>query len=117
MVYLIVLYFDEDLILDLRLNILNKYVKKFIITESTYLHSGREKKLNFDPKKFLKFKDKIEYIVIDKPPKGIEKINADDPIEIKNKKILDNLSKSNQRNNQIRGLFDAHDEDLILSVI
>ena len=81
------MYFDEDLILDLRLNILNKYVKKFIITESTYLHSGREKKLNFDPKKFLKFKDKIEYIVIDKPPKGIEKINADDPIEIKNKKF------------------------------
>ena len=41
------MYFDEDLILDLRLNILDKYVKKFVITESTYLHSGREKKLNF----------------------------------------------------------------------
>ena len=54
------MYFDEDMILDIRMNILSKYVKKFIITESTYLHSGREKKLNFDPIKFSKFKDKIE---------------------------------------------------------
>ena len=37
------MYFDEDLLLDLRLNIMNKYVKKFIITESTYLHSGRKR--------------------------------------------------------------------------
>ena len=111
------MYFDEDLILDVRLNILNKYVKKFIITESTYLHSGREKKLNFDPKNFLKFKDKIEYIVVDKPPLGIEEVNDNDPLEIKNKKILDNSLKreNNQRNMQIKGLVDAHDEDLILS--
>ena len=49
------LFFDEDLLLDLRLNILDKYVKKFVITESTYLHSGKRKKLNFDIKNFLKF--------------------------------------------------------------
>ena len=42
------MYFDEDLLLDLRLNILDKYVKKFVITEATYLHSGKEKKLKFD---------------------------------------------------------------------
>ena len=29
-------YYDEDFLLDLRLNVLNKYVKKFIITEATY---------------------------------------------------------------------------------
>ena len=49
------MYFDEDLLLDLRLNILNKYVSKFVITESTFLHSGKEKKLNFDIKNFSKF--------------------------------------------------------------
>ena len=81
------MYFDEDLILDLRLNMLNKYVKKFVITESTYLHSGRDKKLNFDPIKFSKFKDKIEYIVIDKPPDGIEAISQNDSLEEKNRKI------------------------------
>ena len=111
------MYFDEDLLLDLRLNIMNKYVKKFIITESTYLHSGRKKDLNFDVKKFQKFKDKINYIIIDNPPEGIEEIDQDDSIEIKNKKILDNSLKreNNQRNMQIKGLKHAHDNDLIFS--
>ena len=111
------MYFDEDLLLDLRLNIMNKYVKKFIITESTFLHSGREKKLNFDIKKFSKFKDKIEYIVIDNQPEDIEELKENDKIEIKNKKILDNSLKreNNQRNMLIKGLNQAHDNDLIFS--
>ena len=111
------MYFDEDLLLDIRLNILNKYVKKFIITESTFLHSGKTKKLNFDINKFTKFKDKIIYIVVDKPPIGIEEINSSDSVFIKNKKILDNSLKreNNQRNRQIEGLEDADDSDLILS--
>ena len=33
------MYFDEDMLLDIRMNILNKYVKKFIIVESKFLHS------------------------------------------------------------------------------
>ena len=37
------MYFDEDLLLDVRLNILNKFVKKFVITEAAYLHSGKKK--------------------------------------------------------------------------
>ena len=111
------MYFDEDLLLDLRLNILNKYVKKFVITESTFLHSGKEKKLNFDLKKFKKFKDKIVYIVVDTPPPGIEKIDSSDSILIKNKKILDNSLKreNNQRNKLFKGLNEANDDDLILS--
>ena len=111
------MYFDEDLLLDLRLNILQKYVKKFIITESTFLHSGKTKKLNFDIKKFTKFKDKIKYIVVDKLPDGIEKINPDDDIELRNKKILDNSLKreNNQRNQLLQGLKNVNDEDLVLS--
>ncbi len=111
------LYFDEDLLLDLRLNILDKYVKKFVITESTYLHSGKKKKLNFDIKNFLKFKDKIIYLVVDTPPHGIQEINDVDKIEIKNKKVLDNSLKreNNQRNKLFNGLTKADDNDLILS--
>ena len=111
------MYFDEDLLLDLRLNILQKYVKKFIITESTFLHSGKTKKLNFDIKKFKKFRDKIEYIVVDKLPDGIEKINPDDNVELRNKKILDNSLKreNNQRNQLMQGLKNVSDEDLVLS--
>ncbi len=111
------MYFDEDLLLDLRLNILSKYVKKFVITESTFLHSGKEKKLNFDFKKFKKFQDKIVYIIVDTPPPGIEKIDSNDSVLIKNKKILDNSLKreNNQRNKLFKGLDEASDNDLILS--
>ena len=65
------MYFDEDLLLDLRFNILNEYVKKFVITEATYTHNGTKKKLNFDVNKFQKFKDKINYIVVDEQPPNI----------------------------------------------
>ena len=41
------LFYDEDLILEVRLNILNKYVDKFIISESKYTHSGEKKKIKF----------------------------------------------------------------------
>ena len=110
------MYFDEDMILDLRLNLLDKYVKKFIITESTFLHSGNKKKLNFNHKHFSKFKDKIEYIVIDQPPDDLRVINKNDSQEIKNSKMLDNSLKreNHQRNGLIRGLKQADDEDLVI---
>ena len=41
------MYFDEDMLLDLRLNVLNDHVKKLIISEATYTHNGSPKKLNF----------------------------------------------------------------------
>ena len=110
------MYFDEDMLLDLRLNALDQYVEKFIITESTYTHSGKTKKLNFDIKKFSKFKDKIEHIIIDKLPPGIEEIHKNDQIEIKNRKILDNSLKreNNQRNSLIQGFNKINDNDIIL---
>ena len=37
-------YFAEDLMLDVRFNILNDYVEKFIVVESKYSHSGEKKK-------------------------------------------------------------------------
>ena len=49
------MFFDEEMLLDLRLNIMNKYVDKFVITEATYMHSGKSKKLLFDISKFSKF--------------------------------------------------------------
>ena len=77
------MYFDEDLLLDLRLNILDKYVSKFIITESVYTHNGAKKKLNFDINNFKKFKNKIKYIVVDKQPPNILQINSGDSFEKK----------------------------------
>ena len=72
------MYFDEDLLLDIRLNTLNKYVKKFVITEATYTHNGDRKNLRFDINNFSKFKDKISYIVVDRQPDNIKEILKSD---------------------------------------
>ena len=110
------MYFDEDMLLDLRLNILNKYVKKFVITEATYTHNGSSKKLNFDIKKFSKFKDKIEYIVVDKPPPNLREIKDDDNVEIQGqKKILNGYARDNyQRECLSSGLKNLEQDDYII---
>ena len=100
------MYFDEDVVLDLRLNTLNEYVDRFIIAEATRDHSGKEKKLNFDPEKFQKFKDKINYIVI-----------KDLPINVKSKKRnwdANHWRDQFQRNSLARGFENCHNDDLIM---
>ena len=99
------LYHDEDLILDLRLNILSKYVDKFVICESTFSHSGRKKKLNFDINKFSNFKDKIIYIVSDDEPEGlIFDKNSNDRKELPENYRHNAINRiAHQRNKLIRG--------------
>ena len=63
-----VTYFDEEVILKLRLNILYDHVTKFIITEGEYDHRGNKRNLNFDITKFKEFKDKIIYIPVNDFP-------------------------------------------------
>ena len=83
-------FFDENMMLDLRLNILDKHVHKFVIVESKYMHNGAEKKLVFNINNFSKFKDKIIYIVVDSLPKGLyNTANILDEDE-KGNKIIDN---------------------------
>ena len=110
------MYYDEDLLLDIRLNSLEKFVKKFVITEATYTHNGENKKLNFDINKFKRFKDKIIYIVVDKQPKNILELKKEDTKEKTGEKlILNGMARDYfQRENLAKGLVDAKDEDLIL---
>ena len=68
------MYFDEDVILDLRLNILNPFIDYFVIVESTFNHKGEKRKLKFDIKKYKKFEKKIIYLIFDEEPSGIEKV-------------------------------------------
>ena len=63
-------YFNDELITELRLHILDKFVDKFIIVEATTDHSGKKKNLNFNLEKFSSFKHKIRYIVVDDLPKN-----------------------------------------------
>lgn len=110
------MYYDEDLILDLRLNYLNNYVDKFIIVESSYTHSGESRKLLFDINKFSKFKNKIKYIILDNKPVNLSEIEESDSDDEKNSKfILNAVKRENlQRNTIQQGLDIASPDDIII---
>ena len=110
------MYFDEEVVLDLRLNTLDKYVDYFVIAESSFTHKGDRRKLVFDHKKFEKFKDKIIYLTFNKEPAGIEIINKDDDDDEKSRKYILNAAKreNGQRDYVINGLHNASPEDFIL---
>ena len=110
------MYFDEEILLDLRMNILDKYVDYFVIVESTFTHKGEERKLHFNHKRFEKFENKIIYLVYDEKPKDIKEILKNDiEPDISNKFIINALLRENgQRNFIINGLKDADDDDYVL---
>jgi len=110
------MYYDEDLLLDIRLNALDKYVKKFVITEATYTHNGAKKKLNFNINNFNKFKNKIDYIVVDQQPPNVRKLKEDDTAKIKEEKlILNGMARDYfQRENLKKGLKNLKDDDLVV---
>jgi beta-1,4-mannosyl-glycoprotein beta-1,4-N-acetylglucosaminyltransferase len=110
------MYFDEDVVLDVRLNTLDQYVSKFVIVESLFTHKGDKRDLKFDIKKFNKFKNKIVYLVYEKEPFEIESINETDTENEKSGKFILNAAyrENGQRNFISEGLKNAHDEDFIL---
>ena len=115
-VYDCFMYYDEDLLLDLRLNILDKYVDFFVIVESKFYHNGKKRNLKFQVKNFEKFKNKIIYISQENEPKGILKINENDDEDTKSYKLIFNahLRENEQRNQIVYGISSAEDNDLIL---
>tara|TARA_B100000073_G_scaffold64860_1_gene47977 strand:- start:644 stop:1456 length:813 start_codon:yes stop_codon:yes gene_type:complete len=98
MIYDCFSYLDEDLLLDLRLNILNDFVDFFVIVEGNKTWQNNSKKLKFDINKYSKFKNKIKYIKVEDLPEG------EDPYKRENY----------QRNSILRGLSNADDEDIIM---
>ena len=110
------MFYDEDLLLDLRLNILDQHVHNFVIVESKYFHNGKERQLKFDIKKYKKFDHKIIYIVHENEPTKIHKVNKEDNEGIKSYKLITNahLRENDQRNHISKGLSNAADDDLIL---
>jgi beta-1,4-mannosyl-glycoprotein beta-1,4-N-acetylglucosaminyltransferase len=110
------MFYDEELLLDIRLNILDKYVDYFVIVESNFFHNGKKRSLKFDINKFERFKDKIIYIIHANEPTGLMKLNQADNESIKSHKLIYNahLRENDQRNHISRGLTVATDNDLIL---
>ena len=108
-------YFDEDMMLDLRLHVLNKYVDKFVIVENLFMHSGKKKKQNFNIQNFKKFENKIKYILVNELPENL--VNLDNLTGSKRtNSLIDNTLKieHNQRNKITDGLNEANSDDLIL---
>lgn len=110
------MYFDEDMILDIRLNTLSKFVTKFIICEASFNHNGTKKKLNFDIKNYPNFNDKIIYIPLEKQPSNLKILNENDSAQVKSLKTLDNalIRENYQRNFLFEEIKNFQDDDLII---
>tara|TARA_B100000700_G_C14996699_1_gene834211 strand:- start:529 stop:1398 length:870 start_codon:yes stop_codon:yes gene_type:complete len=110
------MYFDEEIVLDTRLNYLNQYVDYFVIVESCFTHKGEKRDLCFNINRFEKFRDKIIYKVFNTTPKNISNIlQHDDETTKSNKYIWNAIYRENgQRNHIVEGIKEANDEDLIL---
>ena len=98
MIYDCFSYWDEDLLLDLRLSTLDSYVDYFVIVEGNKTWQNNSKKLSFNIDNFSKFKKKIIYIRVEDLPDG------EDPY----------LRENHQRNSILRGLINTKENDLII---
>ena len=107
------MYFDEEVVLDLRLNTLNEFIDYFVIVESVFTHKGEKRELKFNHKKFEKFRKKIIYLIYEKEPEGLLKIK--DQENDHGGYIMNALLRENgQRNFILEGLNSADNEDFIL---
>jgi len=110
------MYFDEEVVVDVRLNTLNEFVDYFVIVESRFTHKGDSRELKFNHKKFEKFKDKIIYIVDEEIYPQTQEIKIDDSEEEKSIKTIFNAAyrENGQRNLISKGLEGANKEDFIM---
>jgi beta-1,4-mannosyl-glycoprotein beta-1,4-N-acetylglucosaminyltransferase len=115
-IYDCITYFDEPMLFDLRLNILDEYVDKFIVIEARHTHNGNDKKLNFEINNFKKFKNKIIYKVIENQPKDIIEINKDDDpgIQSANKRMNSLKRIELSYDTALDCLIEANPEDLFI---
>jgi len=111
-------FFNELMLLEIRLNEMSPFVDKFVLVEGTYTYSGQPKRLYYDEVKdnevFAPFKDKITHLVYDGEP--IPLIYKDDlyinPLSevARRRRNYESL----QRNVIEQGLSDAEPDDIII---
>ena len=94
------------------MKILDRYVDEFIVSEATFSHSGKEKKINFDKKKYPKFEKKINHIIIDKEPDDLIKDKVLNGAEKRHNSIA---RIRDQRNFISKSLAKYHNDYLIYS--
>jgi len=92
-------YYNEELLLSLRLETLDKIVDTFVVAEATHTFSGKPKPLTFNPARFGRFADRITHIIVD-----------DMPIELGDAWA----NEAHQRNALLRGLTTATPTDWVI---
>lgn len=101
MIYDCFTFYDELMLLEIRLKELNPVVDKFVLVESTHTHSGKQKRLYYNEVKdnevFAPFRDKIEHIILEMESDADRWVN-----------------ENAQRNAIIRGLVNAKPDDIII---
>jgi len=107
-------YFNEPLLFELRFNILSDHVDEFLVCEAKFTHAGERKKLNFDIKNFGRFKNKINYVIVENEPdnlidtknnlennNSIYRSNAQKRILIQRESIFNEIKKNNNSNDWV----------------
>lgn len=101
MIYDCFSFFDELMLLEIRLKELSEVVDRFVLVEATHTHSGKPKRLYYnevrDAGVFAAYRDKIEHIVFEMDPKPDRWAN-----------------ENAQRNAIVEGLSDAKPDDIII---
>ena len=104
-------FFEENMMMDIRFNILNEYVDKFIVCESLYTHSGKKKDINFNVNDYPKFKNKIIHLVLKNEPADLIKRENLTPQE----KRLNSISRIRDQRNFIKtSLNEFSSDDFII---
>ena len=108
-------YHNEETVLNLRLNILNKYIDFFVVVESTTDHQGNKKKLNFDVRNYKEFSNKIIYIVVDNEPDDLSDLKDLSYDQAQGMKRMNSLKRIKQQYDALsKGINDASQDDLII---
>ncbi len=104
-------FFEEHFMMGLRFEILDPFVDKFIVCEAKYTHSGKQKNINFDKKKFPKFEDKIIHLIVEDEPKELIKKEKLNNFELRTNSIL---RIKEQRNYISKALSSFSENDFII---
>ena len=104
-------FFEEHLMMELRFNILDPFIDKFIVSEARFSHSGKEKEIKFNKKDFPKFERKIVHLIVDKEPTDINNKPNLTTIELRQNSIL---RIKEQRNYIAKSLNDYSSDDYII---
>ena len=104
-------FFEENMMMDIRFNVLNPYVDKFIVCESEYTHSGKKKNINFDINDYPKFKNKIIHLILKNEPANLIK---SENLTVQEKRMNSIYRIRDQRNFIKNNLNEFSSEDFII---